>query len=58
MYQTINNVRVWGTPIESAVSQAVTCSQHGNVVQTLLMAVIKPRYMLLQGRGRAKAIIV
>ncbi|MGC5328759.1 RtcB family protein [Brevibacillus sp. SYSU BS000544] len=38
MYQTINNVRVWGDPLENAVSQAVTCSQHGNVVQVLLMA--------------------
>ncbi|GED66997.1 RNA-splicing ligase RtcB [Brevibacillus reuszeri] len=38
MYQTINNVRVWGNPLENAVSQAVTCAQHGNVVQVLLMA--------------------
>ncbi|MEJ8547529.1 RtcB family protein [Brevibacillus borstelensis] len=38
MYQTIDNVRVWGTPLENAVSQAVTCSQYGNVVQVLLMA--------------------
>ncbi|WP_339165132.1 RtcB family protein [Siminovitchia sp. FSL W7-1587] len=38
MYQVINNVRVWGEPLESAVSQAITCSKHGNVVQTLLMA--------------------
>lgn len=38
MYQTIQNVRVWGTPMENAVSQAVTCAQHGNVVQALLMA--------------------
>jgi tRNA-splicing ligase RtcB len=38
MYQTISNVRVWGTPLENAVSQAVTCSQYGNVVQVLLMA--------------------
>lgn len=38
MYQTIDNVRVWGEPLENAVSQAVTCSQHGNVVQVLLMA--------------------
>lgn len=38
MYQTINNVRVWGEPLENAVSQAVTCAQHGNVVQVLLMA--------------------
>ncbi|MBG9773974.1 RtcB family protein [Brevibacillus laterosporus] len=38
MYQTIQNVRVWGTPLDNAVSQAVTCAQHGNVVQVLLMA--------------------
>lgn len=38
MYQTIDNVRVWGTPLENAVSQAVTCSKYGNVVQVLLMA--------------------
>lgn len=38
MYQTIENVRVWGTPLDNAVSQAVTCSKHGNVVQVLLMA--------------------
>lgn len=38
MYQTINNVRVWGNPLENAVSQAVTCSQFGNVKQVLLMA--------------------
>ncbi|MBM7715515.1 tRNA-splicing ligase RtcB [Bacillus thermophilus] len=38
MYQVIDNVRVWGEPLESAVSQAITCSKHGNVVQTLLMA--------------------
>lgn len=38
MYQTIANVRVWGTPLENAVSQAVTCSKYGNVVQVLLMA--------------------
>jgi len=38
MYQVINNVRVWGNPLENAVSQAVTCSQYGNVVQVLLMA--------------------
>lgn len=38
MYQTIQNVRVWGTPLENAVSQAVTCAKHGNVVQVLLMA--------------------
>lgn len=38
MYQTIDNVRVWGTPLDNAVSQAVTCAKHGNVVQVLLMA--------------------
>lgn len=38
MYQTIENVRVWGTPLENAVSQAITCAQHGQVVQVLLMA--------------------
>ncbi|MGG1659987.1 RtcB family protein [Brevibacillus sp. NRS-1366] len=38
MYQTINQVKVWGTPLENAVSQAVTCARHGNVVQVLLMA--------------------
>ncbi|WP_127508828.1 RtcB family protein [Paenibacillus humicus] len=37
-YQEINGVRVWGSPDEGALSQAVTCSRHGNVVQTLLMA--------------------
>ncbi|WP_028560305.1 RtcB family protein [Paenibacillus pinihumi] len=37
-YQTIKNVRVWGAPDEGALSQAVTCSQHGNVIQALLMA--------------------
>lgn len=38
MYKTIDGVRVWGDPLENAVEQAVRCSQHGNVVQTLLMA--------------------
>ncbi len=38
MYQTINNVRVWGEPLENAVSQAISCAQHGNAVQVLLMA--------------------
>ncbi|AZN39649.1 RtcB family protein [Paenibacillus albus] len=37
-YTTIEGVRVWGTPDEGAVSQALTCSETGNVVQTLLMA--------------------
>ncbi|MEK0312274.1 RtcB family protein [Cohnella sp. 56] len=37
-YQTIDGVRVWGKPDESALSQAVTCAGHGNVVQALLMA--------------------
>jgi tRNA-splicing ligase RtcB len=38
MYQTINNIRVWGNPLENAVSQAITCAEHGNVKQVLLMA--------------------
>ncbi|PAE90719.1 RtcB family protein [Shouchella clausii] len=38
MYKTIDGVRVWGDPLENAVEQAVRCSQHGDVVQTLLMA--------------------
>jgi tRNA-splicing ligase RtcB len=29
---------VWGNPLENAVSQAVTCSEYGNVKQVLLMA--------------------
>ncbi|WP_217594129.1 RtcB family protein [Cohnella sp. GbtcB17] len=37
-YQTIDGVRVWGKPDESALSQAITCAVHGNVVQVLLMA--------------------
>lgn len=37
-YSTIAGVLVWGTPDESAVSQARTCAETGNVVQTLLMA--------------------
>lgn len=37
-YQTINGVRVWGNPDDGALSQARTCAEHGNVVQTLLMA--------------------
>lgn len=37
-YQTIDGVRVWGKPDESALSQAKTCAVHGNVVQALLMA--------------------
>ncbi|MFE5318601.1 RtcB family protein [Paenibacillus sp. NPDC056579] len=37
-YQTIDGVRVWGSPDEGALSQAVTCARHGNVVQALLMA--------------------
>lgn len=37
-YQTINGVRVWGSPDDGALSQAKTCVEHGNVVQTLLMA--------------------
>ncbi|MBB6693561.1 RtcB family protein [Cohnella xylanilytica] len=37
-YQTIDGVRVWGRPDPGALSQAKTCSEYGNVVQTLLMA--------------------
>ncbi|MWC27704.1 RtcB family protein [Paenibacillus sp. MMS18-CY102] len=37
-YQNINGVRVWGTPDEGALSQAITCAETGNVVQALLMA--------------------
>ncbi len=37
-YQTIDGVRVWGIPDEGALSQAKTCAEKGNVVQTLLMA--------------------
>ncbi len=37
-FQIIEGVRIWGDPDAGAVSQAITCSQHGNVVQTLLMA--------------------
>lgn len=37
-YQTIEGVRVWGDPIENALSQAVTCGKVGNVKQVLLMA--------------------
>jgi len=38
MYQTIKGVKVWGDPIDSAVEQAVTCGNHGRVIQSLLMA--------------------
>lgn len=38
MYDVINNVRVWGTADEATVAQAVRCGEHGNVVQSLLMA--------------------
>ncbi len=37
-FQMIEGVRVWGEPDAGAVSQAVTCAKHGNVVQALLMA--------------------
>ncbi|WP_322924219.1 RtcB family protein [Paenibacillus campi] len=37
-FQVIEGVKVWGEPDAGAVSQAITCSQHGNVVQALLMA--------------------
>src|SRR5687768_12220147 len=38
MYQVINDVRVWGTPDESAVSQMVACAQTGEVARAALMA--------------------
>ncbi|MED1563975.1 metallophosphatase [Alkalihalobacillus alcalophilus ATCC 27647 = CGMCC 1.3604] len=38
MYKEIEGVRVWGTPMENAVNQAVTCSKYGQVEQVLLMA--------------------
>ena len=38
MYQEINGVRVWGTPMENAVEQAVNCGKYGQVEQVLLMA--------------------
>ncbi|MCQ4086537.1 RtcB family protein [Saccharibacillus sp. JS10] len=37
-YATVGDVRVWGKVDESAWKQAQTCSEHGNVVQALLMA--------------------
>lgn len=37
-YETIDGVRVWGSPDEGALSQAITCAATGNVVRTLLMA--------------------
>lgn len=37
-YQTIDGVRVWGVPDAGALAQAITCSEYGDVVQTLLMA--------------------
>jgi len=37
-YQNINGVRVWGKPDDGALAQAAICAEHGNVVQTLLMA--------------------
>ncbi|MFD2117585.1 RtcB family protein [Paenibacillus yanchengensis] len=37
-YETIQGVRVWGKAEESAVTQAITCANTGNVVQALLMA--------------------
>lgn len=38
MYQVIHNVRVWGTPDESAVSQMSACARAGSVAQAALMA--------------------
>jgi tRNA-splicing ligase RtcB len=37
-YQTIDGVRVWGSPDAGALSQARACAETGNVVQALLMA--------------------
>ncbi|MFC5452130.1 RtcB family protein [Paenibacillus aestuarii] len=37
-YQSIDGVRVWGKPDESALTQAKICAQNGRVVQALLMA--------------------
>ncbi|PZD94441.1 RtcB family protein [Paenibacillus sambharensis] len=37
-YQVIDGVRVWGSPDPGALLQALTCSQTGSVVRTLLMA--------------------
>jgi tRNA-splicing ligase RtcB len=37
-YQTIDGIRVWGQPEESAVSQMRTCARTGSVFQTALMA--------------------
>ena len=34
----VNGVRVWGTPMENAVEQAVNCGKYGQVEQVLLMA--------------------
>lgn len=38
VYQNIDGVRVWGTPEESAVRQAVQCSWVGDVATVALMA--------------------
>lgn len=37
-YQSIDGVRVWGTPDEGAIAQAKRCAETGQVVQALLMA--------------------
>lgn len=37
-FQTIDGVRVWGTPDSGALEQAITCAKTGHVVQTLMMA--------------------
>lgn len=37
-YQTIDGVRVWGNPDPGALAQAKMCAEHGNVIQSLLMA--------------------
>ncbi|KAA2301365.1 RtcB family protein, partial [Clostridioides difficile] len=34
----VDNIKVWGEPLENAVSQAVTCSQYGDVLGVALMA--------------------
>lgn len=38
MFQVIDNVRVWGEPDPSAVSQMKTCAREGDVQQAALMA--------------------
>ncbi|ARF70805.1 RNA-splicing ligase RtcB (plasmid) [Paenibacillus larvae subsp. pulvifaciens] len=38
MVKIIDGIRVWGTPLQNAVEQAVICSNYGSVEQVLLMA--------------------